>query len=159
MSKLFSLALIFSIASARAQDKKMLDSLDRVIIAHFIVPAEQKAGTQEPEWHALRDQIRSAYLDVHADRAIAKAKISYYYRHQAWSRFSTAIAYYTRTYVDKEDLKQIGKNVNYILEYSTDLEELKTALTWISHAMIREPTNPTYKATFEALSAKVNTQH
>lgn len=156
MAKILFIVLVFSTAVARAQDKKTLDSLDKVIIAQFIAPAEQKAGMQEPGWNELREQIRSGYLDIDADRAITKAKIYYYYNHQDWSRFSTAIAYYTKTYVDKEDLKLIDKNVNYILEYSTDREELKTALTWISHAMIKEPTNPSYKMTFEALSAKVN---
>jgi hypothetical protein len=67
--------------------------LDKVIIAHFITDAEQKAGTQEPAWHELREEIRSSYLDIYADSAITMPKIYYYYNHEHWPRFSTAIAY------------------------------------------------------------------
>lgn len=74
MKKLFLLFAIFSTVGARAQDKKSLDSVDKVIIGTIIRPAEQNAGGQEPNWTAIQQQIRASYSEVQTDRAVTKAQ-------------------------------------------------------------------------------------
>lgn len=157
MRKLFAIGLAFLAIGGRAQDKKYLDSVDRVIIKQIIEPAEQSAGGQEPSWAALRLQIRVSYSEVQTDRAITKAQI-YFNWSRDWAKFSTAIVHYTEAYEDKEDGKLMNKNAKFILEHSEDPKEWKTALGWVQHAADKEPDNADFKATRDALAAKVNGQ-
>lgn len=138
---------------ANAQDKKSLDSVDKVIINQIIIPAEQKAGNEAPQWTALGMQIKASYSDLQADRALTRAKIYYYYG-KDWPQFSAALVHYTETYEDKEDLPLMNKNANFILQRSTNPDEWKTALAWVKHAVDKEPSNTAYQQTYQGLLAK-----
>jgi hypothetical protein len=140
---------------ANAQDKKSLDSVDRVIMQQIIKPAEEKAGGQEPDWILIVQQIKASYSDVQTDRAITKAKIYYYY-YKDWAQFSTAIVHYTDAYENKDDLKLMNTNAKFILEHSTNPSELRAALGWIKHATEKEPSNSEYQQTYQALQAKTS---
>ncbi len=139
---------------AKAQTNKQLDSVDKIIIAQFITPAEQKAAGQEPQWTAISQTIKASYSDVQADRAVTKAQIYYYYS-KDWPKFSTAIVHYTNAYEDKEDFKLMNKNANFILAHSQNMEELKAALGWVQHAADKEPSNTDYQQTVAALKVKI----
>jgi hypothetical protein len=149
----FSGLLLVSFIS-NAQDKKSLDSVDKVIISQIITPAEQHDPNQEPSWTALTLQIKASYSDVQADRAITKAQIFYYYN-KSRPKFCAALVHYTVAYEDKEDLALMNKNANMVLDRSTDPKELATALGWMKHAVDKEPANEKFKTTYNALSAKV----
>jgi hypothetical protein len=151
---LFLLAGTTVTSVVRAQDKKSLDSVDRILIARFITPAEQKAGDQEPQWATIALQIKASYSDTQADRAITKAQIYYYYG-KNWPLFEKALVHYTVAYEDKEDGPLMNKNANFVLAHSTDQGELKTALAWVKHASDKEPSNADYKATCDAIQAKL----
>jgi hypothetical protein len=154
MHKFLFSSLILSATFAHGQDKRALDSVDKVIINQIIAPAEQSAASQEPSWTAILLQIKATYSDTQADRAITKAQIYYYYN-KNWPKFSTAIVHYTETYEDKDDLKLMNKNANFILQHSTDPKELATARSWMKHAIEKEPSNETYKTTYDALGEKL----
>lgn len=66
--------------------------------------------------------------------------------------------HFTVDYENKEDLRLMNKNAKMILKYSKDPEDWKTALTWVKHAVDKEPANAAYKETFDALSEKIKTQ-
>ncbi|HXB07667.1 MAG TPA: hypothetical protein VNW04_11135 [Puia sp.] len=157
MYKLQTFSLLFMALAGRAQDKKALDSVDKIIINSIIKPAEQAAGDQAPNWAALEAQIKASYSDVQTDRAVTKAKIFYYWS-KDWPQFSTALVHYTDVYEDKEDFKLMDKNAKMVVDHSTNLRDWKAALTWVQHAADKEPGNAEYKATVDALKAKINGQ-
>jgi hypothetical protein len=154
MYKLLAFGLIFSTLSSRAQDKKALDSVDKVIISTIIKPAESAAGSVGPNWVAIGQQVRVSYSDEQTDRAITKAKIYYYYG-KDWAQFSSAIVHYTDTYENKDDGELMNKNAKMILDHSQDPKEWKVALGWIQRALDKAPDNSSYKATRDALNAKL----
>ena len=155
MYKLVLSSLLLVSSLSYAQNKKSLDSVDKIIISQIITPAEQRDPGQEPQWTALTQQIKATYTDVQADRAVTKGQIYYYYG-KNWPKFCAALVHYTEAYEDKDDLALMNKNANFILDRSTDPKELATALGWIKHAVDKEPSNEKYKATYDALAAKVN---
>jgi len=154
MYKLLALGLMTLSLSTHAQDKKALDSVDNVIMKTIVNPAEDRAGSDGPNWVAISQQARASYTDVQTDRAITKAKIYYYYG-KDWAQFSTAIVHYTDAYEDKNDGALMNKNAKMILDHSQDPKEWKAALGWIQHALEKSPDNSTYKATRDALNAKL----
>jgi hypothetical protein len=154
MHKLLAFSLILLTLSTRAQDKKALDSVDKVIISTIIKPAESAAGSEGPNWVTIGQQVRASYSDVQTDRAITKAKIYYYYG-KDWAQFSTAIVHYTDVYENKDDGELMNKNAKMILDHSQDPKEWKAALAWIQHALDKAPDNNAYKATRDALNAKL----
>jgi hypothetical protein len=154
MHKLLALGLMTLTLSTHAQDKRALDSVDKVIMNSIIKPAEQAAGGQEPNWTAIQQQVKASYSDVQTDRSITKAKIYYYYG-KDWAQFSTAIVHYTDTYENKDDGVLMDKNAKMILDHSQDPKEWKAALGWIQHVLDKAPDNQMYKATRDALNAKL----
>jgi hypothetical protein len=102
----------------------------------------------------ISQQVRTSYTDVQTDRALTKAKIYYYYG-KDWAQFSTAIIHYTDRYENKDDGKLMNTNANYILQRSQSPAEWKAALGWIQHVLDKAPDNQTYKATRDALNAKL----
>jgi hypothetical protein len=154
MHKLLPLGLITLTLTTQAQDKKALDSVDKVIISGIVKPAEQSAGAEGPNWTAIQQQVKASYTEVQTDRAITKAKIFYYYG-KDWAQFSAAIVRYTDAYEDKDDGVLMNKNAKMILDHSQDPKEWKAALGWIQHALDKAPDNSTYKATRDALNAKL----
>src|SRR5258708_6561128 len=157
MYKLVLSGLLLVSSLSYAQNKKSLDSVDKIIINQIITPAEQHDPGQEPQWTALTQQIKASYSDVQADRAITKGQIYFYYG-KNWPKFCAALVHYTEAYEDKNDLALMNKNANFILDRSTDPKELATALGWIKHAVDKEPSNEKYKTIYDALAAKVNVQ-
>jgi len=129
---------------------------DSIIIADMINPRVQEAGEQgqDPDWEGLRASVALKYDGSYADRTVTKARI-YYYFGKDWSLFSTAIVHYTEAYEDKEDLRLMNKNAKFILKYSQNPAEWKTALGWVKHAVEKEPANAAYKETYEGLEAKI----
>ncbi len=156
MYKLFLCCLLLAATITNAQDKKTLDSVDNVIIKTLIQPALKQAGGSEPAWPAVSQQIRMTYTESQTDRALTKAQIYYYYSRN-WTKFSTAIVHYTDTYEDKDDLNLMNKNAGFILQHSENPGEWQTAQGWIKHAVDAKPDNAAYKATYDALTAKLNT--
>jgi hypothetical protein len=154
MYKLLTISLLFMTIAGRAQDKKALDSVDKVIMQTIINPAEEKTGGQAPDWTAIAQQAKASYSDVQTDRAVTKAKIYYYYG-KDWAQFSTAIVHYTDTYENKDDGALMNKNADFILKRSQNPAEWKAALGWIQHVLDKAPDNQTYKATRDALNAKL----
>jgi hypothetical protein len=157
MYRLLAVGLMILSLSTHAQDKKALDSVDKMIIQQIIKPAEAKAGGREPDWIGITQQIKASYSDTQTDRAITKAKIYYYYG-KDWAQFSTAIVHYTNAYEDKDDAQLMNTNANYILQQSHNPAEWKAALGWIQHVLDKAPDNNTYKTTRDALQAKFNGQ-
>jgi hypothetical protein len=157
MLKTLAIAMLFAVATANGQDKHALDSVDKMIINSIINPAEKAAGGQEPNWTTIQQQVKASYSDVQTDRAITKAQI-YYYWSKDWAKFSTALVHYTVAYEDKEDLKLMNKNAKMVMDHSANPADWKAALGWVQHAADKEPGNVDYKATADALQAKINGQ-
>ncbi|HTI93150.1 MAG TPA: hypothetical protein VL727_21270 [Puia sp.] len=155
MYKLLMCSLLMLAITAHAQDKKSLDSVDKVIIQAIIQPAEQQAATNEPAWAAIGQQIRMTYSETQADRALTKAKIYYYYG-KNWPHFSTALVHYTETYEDKYDFPLMNKNANFVLTYSANPREWQAAQAWVKTAVDKEPGNSAYKTTYDSLTARIN---
>lgn len=157
MRTLLAYSLCFLTLAATAQDKRTLDSTDKVILTNIIRPAEQAAGGREPDWTALTEKIKDAYSPVQADRAVTKAQI-YYYWNKDWPKFSKALVHFTDAYEDKEDGQLMNRNAKMILDHSADPADWKAAQAWIKHALDKEPTNATYQTTYDGLTAKWKSQ-
>lgn len=129
---------------------------DSIIITDIINPTSNDAlgKGQTPDWEAMRSQIALKYDGTYADRTITKARIYFYYG-KDWPLFSTAIVHYTEAYEDKDDLRLMNKNAKYILRYSQEPAEWKKAQSWVKHAVDKEPSNSTYKETYDALEMKI----
>lgn len=156
MKKTIFIILIFIAVRGTGQDKAALNRVDSTIIAQVIKPAEQEAQMNKTEidWEGLRKKISEKYSSTEADRSVTKAEIYYYY-YRDWPKFSTAIVHYTEAYEDKDDSKLMNKNAQFILQHSDNKDEWKTALTWIQHALEKDPSNETYKTTQDALKKKI----
>jgi hypothetical protein len=155
MYKVLVSSLLLLSVTTHAQNKKSLDSVDKVIIQSIIQPAEEQAGNSEPAWAAIGQQIRMTYSETQSDRAVTKAQIYYYYG-KNWGRFSTAIVHYTETYEDKNNFELMNKNANFVLTYSSNPKEWQAAETWVKTAVDKEPDNKAYKSTYDSLMAKIN---
>ncbi len=144
--------------SNNAQNKKTLDSLDKIVIAEIITPAEAAAkdNGQDPNWADLTKKITDKYSAVQADRVVTKAQIYLYYGRN-WPLFSTAIVHYTEKFEDKDDLKLMNTNAKFILQRSNSAEELRIASGWIKHAVDKEPANTAYQETYNAIQEKLKT--
>ena len=151
-----SFASAQSISASKTPEERQMDHRDSMVIAEMIDPAvnEAKGNSQEPDWEGLRAQVTLKYDGSVADRTVTKARI-YFYFGKDWSLFSTAIVHYTELYENKENLKLMNKNAKFILQYSQNPTEWKTALGWVRHAVEKDPSNTAYKETYEALGAKV----
>ncbi len=154
MYKVLLSSLLLLSVTVHAQDKRSLDSVDKVIIHTIIQPAEDQAATNEPAWGAISQQIRMVYSETQADRALTKAQIYYYYGRN-WPRFSTALVHYTETYEDKYDFPLMNKNANFVLTYSANPREWRAAQVWVKAAVDKEPGNSTYKTTYDSLTARI----
>jgi len=153
--------LVIAGVTLRAQSSSVNNAVkirrtDSLIIATIISPEEQQAGedSREPDWASLSPLIKTKYSAEDAERSITKAKIYFYYG-KDWPEFNKALVLYTVKYEDKNDLRLMNINANYILKFSSDPEELKTALGWIKPALEKEPGNQDYKKTYDALNTKI----
>ena len=163
MKRLFLAVLpcLMAVSHVRAQadhplDEKTLQN-DSAILKQQILPvvkAGQSRG-EEPDWSALRTAIVTRYDASYGDRNITKAQIYYFYGRD-WARFSAAVVQYTNTYDYRDNGPLMNANAKMILEHSQDREEWKAAQRWVKRAMDREPNEPKYKATYDALTAKIN---
>lgn len=154
MQRLLMLSIALLAFSAYGQEKKALDSIDKVILSTIINPAETAAGSGEPDWTAIQVKVRASYTDLQTDRAITKAKI-YYYWNTDWPKFSTALIHYTEAYESKDELELMNKNATMVLEHSEARTDWQVALGWIQHAVDKAPDNGNYKATRDGLKAKL----
>jgi hypothetical protein len=154
MQRMLALSITLFAFSAYGQDKKALDSVDKALINTIISPAENAAGSSEPDWTAIQTKVRASYTDVQTDRAITKAKIFYYWNTD-WPKFSTALIHYTEAYENKDDLELMNKNATMVLEHSEAQKDWQVALGWIQHAVDKAPGNADYKSTRDGLKAKL----
>lgn len=155
---IFSAVWIISTLALNAQDNAAtIKEKDSTIMANLIMPALQAAISDhsEPDWDALSQNIRAIYDDYYVQRMVLKGKIYFYFQNSAWAEFAKAIVQFTEKYEDKNDLKLMNKNANFILKYSTDKKELQTAAKWSKYTMDKEPSNQTYQATYKALQEKL----
>jgi len=110
--------------------------------------------TLQPDWKVLRTTIVTQYGDAYADRTITKAKIFYYYS-KDWPQFSSALVQYTNNYEYRDSLPLMNMNAKMVLDHSNNPGDLKAAQAWIKYASDKNPSNEEYKATYDALSAKI----
>ena len=157
------LGCFFAISVATAQADHRLDdqtiqtdkTIRAQIIKPFIAAADQQ--NQPPDWKVLRTTIVSQYSDAYADRTITKARLIYYYG-KDWPQFSSALVQYTNSYEYRDSLSLMNLNAKMVLDHSDNPAELKAALSWAKYASDKKPSNEEYKATYDALKAKLNGQ-
>ena len=157
------LGCFFAFSAATAQADHRLDdqtiqtdkTIRAQIIKPFIAAADQQG--QAPDWKVLRTTIVAQYSDTYADRTITKARIIYYYG-KDWPQFSSALVEYTAKYEYRDSLSLMNLNAKMVLDHSDNPAELKAALAWAKYASDKNPSNDEYKATCDALKAKLNGQ-
>ena len=157
-SALLGCFLAVSFANAQADhklDPKTLDN-DKIISTEIIHPALDNARSQhqEPDWTVLRTTITARFDASYADRNITKARIFYFYGRD-WAQFSTALVQYTQTYEWRDSLTLMNKNAEMILKNSNNPADWKAAQSWVKYALNQSPSNSTYRATYDALTAKI----
>ena len=156
LSALLGCFLTVTLVHAQADHK--LDSQtvanDKIIMHEILKPALASAQGQEPDWKVLRTTITTRFDGSYADRNITKARIFYFYG-KDWAQFSTALVQYTQTYEWRDSLSLMDKNAKMILDHSQNPAELKTAQSWAKYATDKNPSNDTYRATYDALTAKL----
>ena len=162
MKKLFSALagclLVVAVAHAQA-DHKLDDQTvanDKVISKEIIHPALQNARSQnqEPDWKVLRTSITTRFDAASADRNITKAQIFFFYGRD-WARFSTALVQYTQNYEWRDSLSLMNTNAKMVLDHSQNPAEWKSAQSWAKYASDKNPSNDTYRATYDALTEKI----
>ena len=136
-------------------EKVSVDAQLTLMVSEIFVVSSANQDNVVPDWDALIKTITGKYDQVFADRTVTKAKIYYSYG-KDWPVFTAAIVHYTEAYENKEDYKLMNKNANFILKYSSDKSELKTALGWMQPAAAKEPANETYRETVRASNEKLN---
>jgi hypothetical protein len=150
------LGCLLTFAAAHAQADHKLDPQtlqnDSVILQQVIMPALHQP--QEPDWKVLRTTIVTRYNDSYGDRNVTKAKIYYFYG-KDWAQFSTAIVQYTQAYECKDDLTLMNGNAKMILAHSQNPAEWKAAQGWVRYATEKAPSNEKFKATYDALTEKL----
>ena len=162
MKKFFSVllgcSLAFSVVHAQADHK--LDSQtvanDKVIMHEILSPAlkSARAQNQQPDWNVLRTTITTRFDASYADRNITKSRIFFFYGRD-WAQFSTALVQYTQQYEWKDSLNLMNMNAKMVLDHSQNPADWKAALSWAKYASDKNPSNDTYRATYDALSAKI----
>lgn len=154
------LALAIAFAKAQTTNTSLTEhdaavkTKDDAIKKEIIDPAEQEANGEAPDWTALTRTITQKYDATTADRTVTKAKIYFYY-YKDWPAFCTNIVNYTNHYELANDYKLLNGNAGMILKNCNDPAQLKEALRWSKAALDSDPTNEKYKATFDALNAKI----
>jgi hypothetical protein len=127
---------------------------DDQIKTGLIDPARKAAQPGEPDWDAIQQAIAAKYDATTADRTITKAKIYYYYAKDK-AIFCTNIVHYTNNFELANDYPLLNLNAGMILQSDNNPAELKEALRWAKATADSDPGNEKYKATYEALKAKV----
>lgn len=161
LSALLGCFLAITLVHAQADHK--LDSQtvakDEIIRQEVLRPTLKTAReqNQDPDWNILHTTIASRFDASYADRNVTKAKIFYYYGRD-WARFSTALVQYTQNYEWRDSLSLMNLNAKMILDNSNNPADWKAAQAWAKYASDKNPSNDTYRATYEALRAKVNGQ-
>jgi hypothetical protein len=159
LSALLGTFLAVTLAHAQADHK--LDSQtvanDRTINHEILQPALKTAReqNQEPDWKILRTTITTRFDATYADRNITKARIFFFYGRD-WAQFSTALVQYTQNYEWRDSLSLLDKNAKMILENSPTPADWKAAQSWAKYASDKNPSNDTYRATYDALTEKIN---
>lgn len=165
MKKIFSvfLGLSLAVSSIHAQADHKLDSAtvanDNVIMHEILAPALKTAREQNqaPDWSILHTTIATRFDAGYADRNITKAKIYFFYGRD-WSQFSSALVQYTQNYEYRDSLPLMDKNARMILEHSSNPADWKAAQSWAKYASDKNPSNDTYRATYDALTARISGQ-
>ena len=135
------------------QDIKVLDDKVKAELIDAVV-SKAREGGNTPDWVALTVAITAKYDALTADRNVTRAKLFFYYS-KDWKAFASAIVNYTEKYEDPANLSTINTNANFVLEHSTDKEELGKALAWSKKLVEKEPDNEDYKKTYAALKEKL----
>ena len=158
LSALLGCFLTVTLVHAQADHKldAQVVANDKIISHEIVQPAIQNARSQnrEPDWNILRTTITTRFDATYADRNITKARIFFYYGRD-WAQFSTALVQYTQTYEWRDSLSLMDKNANMILDHSQNPSELKAAQSWAKYAADKNPSNDTYRATYDALTARI----
>ena len=158
-SALLGCFLAATVVNAQADHK--LDSLtvanDKLIMHEILSPALKtaRAQNQEPDWKVLRTTITTRFDASYADRNITKARIFYFYGHD-WAQFSTALVNYTQQYEWRDSLSLMNMNAKMVLDHSANPADWKAAQSWAKYASDKNPSNDTYRATYDALTAKIS---
>lgn len=161
VSVLLGYFLAFSVVHAQADHK--LDSQtvanDKVIMHEIIGPAlkSARAQNQEPDWKMLRTTIATRFDASYADRNITKSRIFFFYGRD-WAQFSTALVNYTQQYEWRDSLSLMNMNAKMILDHSANPADWKAAQSWAKYASDKNPSNDAYRATYDALTAKISGQ-
>jgi|SRR6185437_1279374 len=155
------LGCFLAVTVTYAQADHKLDSQtvanDKVIMHEILSPALKtaRAQNQEPDWNVLRTTITTRFDASYADRNIAKSKIFFFYGRD-WAQFSTALVNYTRQYEWRDSLSLMNMNAKMVLDHSTNPADWKAAQSWAKYASDKNPSNDTYRATYDALTAKIS---
>jgi len=159
---LLTLPLIVTLnASAQADHKLDAQTLvnDKTISREIIKPALDNARSQdgEPDWKVLRTAIATRFDTTYANRNVTKARIFFFYGRD-WARFSTALVQYTNSYEWRDSLPLMNSNARMVLDHSTNPTDWKAAQSWAKYPSDKNPSNDQYKATYDALTAKISGQ-
>jgi hypothetical protein len=136
------------------------DVVEKVLIRSEIEPALRKlpAGSQ-PDWKQLTNYLSNKYDPLSGQRAVIRAELSFYDGKDRM-KFCRALVVYTSLYLDHTDTSLMDHNASYILKYSNDERDIKSALTWSEMTIQEEPNNLVYKKTHQAIEQKLeNLEH
>jgi hypothetical protein len=138
-------------------DKDLKDSIIKV---NYIDPFEKAAAEKnaEPEWTVLKGQISAKYDTATAGRLTTLAKVYYYFNKKDYPQFTAALVQHTSKYVGPDELDRLNRNAYMISALSANHDELKAALGWSKHTLVKDPGNADYQKTFDALTAKLASQ-
>jgi hypothetical protein len=152
---IFCLVLLAVFGRAQPKTNKTYPK-DSVIKVQIIDPLEQAAADkgEAPDWNELHQQISAKYDTAFASRLVNKAQIYYDYG-KDWPAFTMALVRYTEKYEDHDNLPLLNKNADMIAQFSTNPKELQIALTWSKHILEKDPSNSSYRKTFDSLTAKL----
>jgi hypothetical protein len=149
--------------SAQAQADHKLDAQtvqnDKIISKEIIKPTldNARAQNEEPDWSVLRTMITTRFDTGYANRNVAKAKIFFFYGRD-WAQFSATLVQYTQQYEWRDSLSLMNTNAQMVLDHSQNPAEWKAAQAWAKYASDKNPSNDEYRATYDALTAKINGQ-
>ncbi len=130
--------------------------IDKVLILTDIMPVLKKLKPgNAPDWNALKANLSQKYDPLSGPRAVAKAKVIFYYGKDG-EAYCKALIYYTNIYDDHSDMGLLNKNACDILKYSTDTVDLKSALYWSKKTVKSDSINVVYQGTLKRLMERID---
>jgi thioredoxin-related protein len=109
-----------------------------ILLRTYLQAATKAAAGKEPDWNAMQKSMNEKY-PAYAAEVTAKAKVSYYQRHNDWAHFQTAIVAYMTTYGTHATNAELNDYAWTVFQNCPDMTCVADALDWSKRSFQDQP--------------------